>query len=247
MSHYFDELVALLATLRTKCPWDKEQTHQSLLPYLLEESYELLGAIDSGDPQSAKDELGDVLLQVVFHAQLYNESGDFDAKDVVRHLIDKLTYRHRSVLTNPVETLSADDVQKAWDKAKQADKDPSFFKDKAGSALMKADSVGRQAAAVGFDFADWSAAFTKVQEEMGELSEAVTQGASREALAEELGDCFFALTNLARQLQLDSELVALQAVHKFQKRFDYVQTNAPDGVEHTDSDTLEKLWQQAKS
>lgn len=243
MPHYFDELTALLAYLRQRCPWDKKQTHQTLKPYLLEESYELLAAIDSGDPAHAKDELGDVLLQVLFHAQLYHETGDFDIEAVVRHLSAKLVHRHRPLFSDDYTGALSDEMaRQAWDDAKSEEGKKSTT-GKAGSALMKADHAGKQAAAIGFDFADWRQALAKVQEELGELAQAL-ENDERQAAKEELGDCFFALTNLARQLQLDSELVALQAVHKFQRRFDYVQRHAPDGDK--DTETLEALWQQAK-
>lgn len=244
--HPFDELVSLLAHLREVCPWDKEQTHQSLLPYLLEESYELLVAIENGDPSAAKDELGDVLLQVVFHSQLYAETEDFDAREVLRHLIDKLIYRHRFILDGELGELTAGDAQRLWQRAKTT-QTPQFFKDKAGSALMKAEAVGEQAATVGFDFDDWQAALSKVYEELGELKAVLAGDGDQKAMVDELGDCFFALTNLARQLQVNSELATLLAVQKFQRRFLYVARCLDDqGVDRPDAQLLEQLWQQAK-
>lgn len=244
--------------LRQECAWDKKQTNQSLLPYLLEESYELIYAIQSGDIKDIKAELGDVLLQVVFHAQLYDEQGQFAIGDVIYGLMDKLIRRHPYVFDK--ENLATeDDVKRRWQQIKalenQHKPNRSLVQHHQGTALMQAHSIQQQAYDVGFDWSDVGGAWAKFCEEVGELqailpSEPVDSNLPTDQLADELGDCFFALVNVARKLGLDSEMVLIGAINKFQSRLGFVEDELAKTGKTLQSATLDEmdmLWQMAKT
>ncbi|MGP5646288.1 nucleoside triphosphate pyrophosphohydrolase [Psychrobacter celer] len=258
-----DDLLALIARLRADCPWDKKQTNRSLIPYAIEEAYELGEAVQADDDEDIKGELGDVLLQVVFHCQLYAEQGRFDMSDVITTLQQKLIRRHPHVFE--AETLTDDAAVKArWDEikaeeqqAREARGKPKRRLDntKAGSALMQAQDVQKQASKLGFDWDSISGAFEKLEEEVEELKTEVRDKSKAEIKAnisdieKELGDCMFALVNVARKLSLDAEAATLTCVHKFKSRFGYIEAQLAQlgkSLEDSDIEEMDALWEAAK-
>lgn len=262
-SGQLEDLLALMARLRADCPWDKKQTNHSLIPYAIEEAYELGEAVQSEEDEDIKGELGDVLLQVVFHCQMYAEQGRFDMSDVITTLQEKLVRRHPHVFE--AETLKDDiAVKERWDEikaeenqAREARGKPPRRLDviKAGSALMQAQDVQKQASKLGFDWDGINGAFDKLDEEIAELKAELTNKSKAEIKAnirdieKELGDCMFALVNVARKLNLDAETATLTCVHKFKSRFGYIEEQlAAVGKRLEDSDITEMdtLWDAAK-
>ena len=258
-----DDLLALMARLRADCPWDKKQTNHSLIPYAIEEAYELGEAVQSDDDEDIKGELGDVLLQVVFHCQMYAEQGRFDMSDVITTLQEKLVRRHPHVFE--AETLKDDAAVKVrWDEIKLEEQQAREARGKskrrldqikAGSALMQAQDVQKQASKLGFDWEGIAGAVDKLDEEIAELKHELTDKSTAEVKAnireveKELGDCMFALVNVARKLNLDAEAATLTCVHKFKSRFGYIETQlAAAGKRIEDSDITEMgaLWEAAK-
>ena len=263
-THSFTDLLALMARLRTDCPWDKKQTNDSLIPYAIEETYELVEAIQAHDIEDIKGELGDVLLQVIFHAHLYQEQGKFDIGDVIFTLQDKLIRRHPHVFDK--ENLKTeDDVKQRWDeikaienaeKEKRGKKRRTLDAVKAGSALMQAQHLQKTANRVGFDWDVVSGAVEKLDEEIRELKEILPNDGEKPTaeqkaeLEKELGDCFFALVNIARKLGIDSEKAVLTTVHKFKSRFGFIEDELAKLGKTPETASLEQmdeLWNNAKS
>jgi len=263
-----DDLLKLMARLRADCPWDKKQSNHSLIPYAIEEAYELGEAVQSDDDEDIKGELGDVLLQVVFHCQMYAEQGRFDISDVITTLQEKLIRRHPHVFE--AETLEDDAAVKGrWDEIK-AEEDQAraargkpkrrLDNTKAGSALMQAQEVQKQASKLGFDWEGVSGAFDKLDEEITELKSELTDKSKTAAkyniskanirdIEKELGDCMFALVNVARKLDLDAETATLTCVHKFKSRFGYIEEQlaaAGKRLEDSNIDEMDALWEAAK-
>ena len=262
-SGQLDDLLALMARLRADCPWDKKQTNHSLIPYAIEEAYELGEAVQTNDDEDIKGELGDVLLQVVFHCQMYAEQGRFDISDVITTLQQKLIRRHPHVFE--AETLADEAAVKArWDEIKaeealerQRRGKPKGRLDrvKAGSALMQAQSLQQAASELGFDWQGVEGAIEKLEEEIAELKDIMPQTGEtvsprqRDELEKELGDCLFGLVNVARKLNLDAETAALTCVHKFKSRFAYIEAQlaaAGKRVEDSDITEMDALWEAAK-
>ncbi|HZX54232.1 MAG TPA: nucleoside triphosphate pyrophosphohydrolase [Ilumatobacteraceae bacterium] len=247
----------LTRTLREQCPWDKEQTHQSLIKYLLEETYEVVDALQDLDPDEPStdsaliEELGDLLYQIEFHATIAEQEGRFTMTDVVDGVHDKLVRRHPHVFG----TVVADDagtVMANWDAIKHAEKGrTSVFDGVAMSqpSLSYAYHVQRKAAKVGFDWPDVDGALPKIAEEATELAEAIRL-ADRNGVDEELGDLLFAVVNVARHLDVEPEAALRAATHKFRRRFERVeQFAASRGIALGDADlaTLDALWDEVKS
>lgn len=219
-------LVRLMAILRGPggCPWDHDQTHASLRRYLIEEAAELIDAIDGGDDEAIAEELGDVLLQVVFHAQIGAESGRFDLDVVAEREVAKMVERHPHVFGEETAE-SAADVLGAWEKRKRARKPRTGIGEgvpRAMPALTRAQTISARAAGLGFDWTDVVELWPKIGEELGELKRHLdAPGApDRDGIEDELGDVLFALVNLARQLDLDAEAALRRATDKFAARFD---------------------------
>lgn len=258
-----DDLLKLMARLRADCPWDKKQSNHSLIPYAIEEAYELGEAVQSDDDEDIKGELGDVLLQVVFHCQMYAEQRRFDMSDVITTLQEKLIRRHPHVFE--AETLKDDAAVKGrWDEIK-AEEDQAraargkpkrrLDNTKAGSALMQAQEVQKQASKLGFDWEGVSGAFDKLDEEIAELKAEILDKPQVEIktnireIERELGDCMFALVNVARKLDLDAETATLTCVHKFKSRFGYIEEQlaaAGKRLEDSDINEMDALWEAAK-
>lgn len=264
----FSDLLALMARLRRDCPWDQKQSNHSLIPYAIEEAYELAEAIQSDDDDDIKGELGDVLLQVIFHCQLYAEQGRFDIADVITTLQQKLIRRHPHVFD--AENLQDDAaVKERWDEIKAEENKARALRGKPrrrlddckpGSALMQAQDVQKQASKLGFDWDSISGALDKLDEEVSELKAELIDAshtdkprheikANLDEIEKEIGDCLFALVNVARKLHLDAEAAALTCVHKFKSRFGYIEAQleaAGKRIEDSDLSEMEALWEAAK-
>ncbi len=238
--------------LRKNCPWDRRQTHYSLRPYMLEEAYEAIAAIESGDPDLLKEELGDVLLQVVFHSQLAREQGRFNLNDVINEVSAKLIRRHPHVFGKErYQTVSQ--VMQSWQQIKAAEKKKdtkrSFGVDVGLPALTRAAKIQKRAAEKGFDWPDLTGAMDKLKEELSELENAYRQGAQGN-IEEELGDVLFAAVNVARFLKVDPELALEKSLRKFLARFTYVEQQVKLSGQSFDKFTLEELdrwWEESKN
>ena len=262
----FARLVEIIARLRAPdgCPWDRAQTPQTLRPYLVEETYEVLDALDAEDWTELQEELGDVLLQVVLHAQLMAEAGRFGIADVVETIAEKMVRRHPHVFGDATAD-SPDEVSRNWARIKAAEK-----RAKAGvgaddaqrsvldgvpasaPALIQAQRLGEKAAKVGFDWPSTAEVFDKVAEESRELSAEIDHADAdnrKQAIDHELGDLLFTLTSLARHLDLDAESALRKANARFGRRFRFVEAQLARGgkdVYATSAPRLEALWQAAK-
>jgi MazG family protein len=235
------------------CPWDMEQTHLSLMPNLVEEAYEVVEAAQSGDMAHFQEELGDLLLQVVFHGELGSETGAFDLDKIAHGIAEKLIRRHPHVYGDS-EAADTQAVLKQWDEIKKGEKgsQPKAFLSgvsKALPGLSRAAKLQKKAAKVGFDWPDVDGVLGKLREECSELEAAVASGDAADA-AEELGDVLFSAVNAARKLGLDPEVVMTAANAKFEQRFTAMeQALAGQGVslESASLEVMETAWQAAKT
>ncbi len=255
--HYsWDDLVEIMARLRTGCPWDREQTHRTLVPYLIEETYEVVEAIEASDQAALCDELGDLLLQIVFHAQLGTETGAFTVADVVNALSNKMVRRHPHVFSDAV-IEDVDTQWRSWEalKAKEAtgQKRKSRLEGipKHLGALQRGQRMQEKAARVGFDWPDIGGVLDKLHEELIELAQARREHAQDDPhVREELGDVFFTIVNLSRALGIDAETAMREANEKFYRRFGFMEERAAaEGKSLSDLslNELEELWQLAKT
>jgi len=251
----FSTLEAVMARLRGPegCPWDRAQTHASLRRYLLEECYEVLEALDEQDPDRLREELGDLLLQIVFHARIAQEAGHFDLREVVAGLVEKLYRRHPHVFGKG-RADTAEEVQENWQKIKEAEKGgrPRSLLDGVPlelPALARAQKIQERAAAVGFDWPEVSGVWAKVREEEQEVAAAVATGEKRQVEAE-LGDLLFAVVNLARFLGVDAESALRTSTARFARRFGYLEERCRQAgrkPEELSLDELDELWEEAKA
>ena len=256
MSQAFDRIAEIMATLRAPggCPWDRKQTHESLKPYLLEETYEVLETIDQGDIRKLKEELGDVLLQVLFHSQIAAEAGTFTVDEVMHQLGDKLVRRHPHVFQRSSDgqqpAMNSDQVVHRWEEIKRAEREQSgdsgsVLQDvpKTLPALLRAYQVQARAARVGFDWPDNAQGLdqvgAKIDEELAELRREIHRsrdpdaatspdqpGTAREALEAEFGDVLFSLVNFARHLKVNPEDALRRATNRFAERFRFIEGEA---------------------
>lgn len=248
-----EKLLSIMQELRAKCPWDQAQTPETLTAFAIEEAYEVEEAVRQGNAQQIKEELGDLLLQVVFQAQIFSERGIFNFNDVVETLSEKLIRRHPHVFqAEEFESLSVEDVTALWKSIKQSEKKDqkkSRLDDiKHAPALIKAQQIQHSAAQIGFDFECVEDAYAKLDEELAELNEAITNGKSDEIM-DEFGDCLFSLINVGRKLGVSSEMALLGTIHKFKNRFAYIEDQAQQQHKNIEEMTLEEmdlLWEQAK-
>ena len=250
------ELLAIMASLRNPdggCPWDLAQDFRSIAPYTIEEAYEVADAIESGDMEALRDELGDLLLQVVYHAQMAQEAGVFTFADVAAGVTAKMIRRHPHVFGDQTASRP-EDVEVIWEQRKDLEKKrltaESILDDvpRALPALKRAQKLQSRAARVGFEWAEIGGVLDKFEEEIAEMRAAIAGGAAHE-IADELGDLFFVLVNLARRLGQDAEQALTGANAKFTRRFKFIEaalratnvTPADAGLER-----MEALWQEAK-
>ncbi len=256
----FATLISTMHRLRAPggCPWDAEQTHASLKPYVLEEAHELCDAIDGGEDGELRDELGDLLLQVVFHAELAAERGAFSIADVVEGLVAKLVRRHPHVFGDEQATTSAD-VKANWSRIKARERAATGGIAKPTGALtgvprglpalLRSHRLGERAAAVGFDWPNAAAARAKINEEIGELDEAVVAGDSAAVVAE-LGDMLFAASSYARLLEINGEMALQSALDRFERRFRAIEAEYAErgeALEDASLEALDQAWQRAKA
>ncbi len=244
----FEDLVGILRTLRGEdgCPWDRAQDERSITDYLLEETYEAAEAVLSGDPRAAAEELGDVLLEVVFLARLFEEKGAFAMADVLDRANDKMVRRHPHVFGGR-RLVRAGEVMDVWQKRKLAEKARRSVLDglaETTPALLAAFQIGGRVSAVGFDWGEPLASLEKVREEIAELEKALA-GGGRRAVAEEVGDLLFALANVARLVQVNPELALRRANGKFMRRFSKLERRLrAQGKElgRASLDEMDKIW-----
>ena len=252
-NYSFDDLVMVIEVLRGEggCPWDMEQTHKSIRKDFIEETYEVIEAIDTEDPILLREELGDVLLQVAFHAQIEREDGRFDVYDVANDICAKLIHRHPHVF-GELKLDNSADVLLNWDKIKSEEKHRETLTHKLRAippmlpALMRAQKVGKKASFFDFETAD--AVFDKLYEEIEEIREAMKSG-DQEAVNEEIGDLLLTVTSLARKSGTDSELALTNATNKFIDRFERVETYVTEqgkNVEELTMIELDEVWDNIK-
>ena len=245
-----EKLVDIIAVLRSEngCKWDREQTHKSLRPNMLEEAYEAVDAIDDGDIANLREELGDVLLQVVLHAQIAKDNGEFDIEDVAQELSAKLIHRHPHVFGNQ-KVESTQDILDNWDKLKKEEK--TYRKSvldgvsKSQSALMAAQKISKKVVKVGFEWDSVESLKNCINSEYKEFEEAV-RARKKKKMEDEMGDIFFATVNLARWYKIDAEQALLRANKKFTKRFKKMEEIKEKPFEEYTYEEFNNLWKQAK-
>ncbi len=252
----FSDLVEIIRVLRAPggCPWDREQTHNSIRENFLEETYEVLEAIDTNNPELLREELGDVLLQIVLHSDMAKEEGLFNIEDVCNDISQKLVIRHPHVFGD-VTVSSAGEVLSNWDEIKRKTKSQRNQGEAMAAipetypALMKAQKVQSKAKKAGFDWDDADGAFAKIGEETAELREALLSG-DEGMIEDELGDLLFSAVNVARFCRCDAETALERATKKFMARFTIVEALAEEqgiDMKNTSLEVLDKLWEQAKT
>ncbi len=254
-----ERLAEIIGILRKECPWDKVQTHESLRLGMLEEAYEVVEAINNRDLENLREELGDVLLQVVFHAHIEEENQNFDLTDVINEECEKMIRRHPHVFLEESENnhaKSIDKVLEKWENIKVQEKGTSDVTSrmekvpKALPALLRAAKIQKKAAESGFDWDDISGAFEKVQEEYREVSECYAENpSSLDALKEEVGDLLFSVVNIARFLDIDPEAALDYTNNKFIRRFSYVEKAAlacGRELKEMSLSEMDELWNEAK-
>lgn len=253
---YVNELVGILERLRGEggCPWDREQTHRTLKRFLIEEVGELLDAIDDRDDRAMVDELGDVLLQIVFHCQIAREEGRFSFQDAARAECEKMVRRHPHVF-GEASVSSPDAVVDQWEEIKQTERDGEAVASAVDGvprslpALHRAQKIQRKAAKAGFEWPDLSGALAKVDEEMAEVKSALAAG-DEAAVIEELGDLLFAVVNVCRWRRVEAEDVLQQAIRKFDRRFRALEADmgSDDGqLPHCDTAEMLARWRRTAS
>lgn len=256
--------MAALRTPDTGCPWDVEQTFETIVPYTVEEAFEVADAIARGDRDDLKDELGDLLLQVVYHARMAEEENAFSFPDVVEAIVTKMIRRHPHVFGEQAGKLTPEQVKGAWGRIKAEEKAERAARRPEGSptessllssvkaglpALTRAIELQRKASTVGFDWNDPKAVLAKIHEEADEIGEAI-DGGDKEEIQSEVGDLMFVLVNLARHVGADPDLALRKANAKFERRFAHIETTLQAAGRPLDSaslDEMDKLWHEAKS
>ncbi len=251
----FSDLVEIMKMLRAPggCPWDMVQTHESIRQNFIEETYEAIEAIDTNDKELLREELGDVMMQVVFHAVIEEECGSFDIDDVCDEVCKKLIIRHPHVFSDTIAD-TPDEVLKNWDAIKMQTKSQKSQSEVLGSvakslpALMYSQKIQHKAAKVGFDFECTDDCISKVEEELSELKEAIASGDS-DAVNEELGDLLFSVVNVSRFVKVDSEKALYDATNKFVDRFTKVEQLCKDrdiDMQSASLSVLDSLWDEVK-
>jgi len=250
----FEQLVEVVKKLRAPggCPWDREQTHKSLRPYLVEEVYEVVDSIDRNDYYSMREELGDVLLHIVFHSDIEREQGRFDIGDVIKIVTEKLIRRHPHVFGD-TKVENSDEVLHNWENIKLAERkeksDDASLLDgipKSMPALLIAQRMQEKASRIGFDWDNIADVLDKVEEELEELKELLDSD-DKDRIEDELGDVFFALSNLARFLNINSEMALRRTNEKFARRFHYIEKKLrKNNIENPTLEIMDKFWDEAK-
>lgn len=254
-SSLFHELLELMQRLRSKdgCPWDKEQNHASLKPHLVEETYEVIDAIDSGDPDKIKEELADLFFHIVFHCQIAKEKGEFDIGSIMALCLDKMTRRHPHVF-GEATAATPEEVIHQWEEIKKTEKgneERKFIVDglpKHLPALQKAQKLQKKVAKVGFDWPSIHGVIDKVEEELAEVKEAISEN-NPEHIEEEVGDLLFSIVNLSRFLKLDTENVLHKTIYKFVERFKKMEmalASMGKDIEKCTLEEMDAIWNKVK-
>ena len=254
-SSLFQELLELMQKLRSKdgCPWDKEQNHASLKPHLVEETYEVIDAIDSGDPDKIKEELADLFFHIIFHCQIAKEKGEFDIGSVMALCLDKMTRRHPHVF-GEATAATPEEVIHQWEEIKKTEKgheERKFIVDglpKHLPALQKAQKLQKKVAKVGFDWPSIHGVIDKVEEELAEVKEAISEN-NPEHIEEEVGDLLFSIVNLSRFLKLDTENVLHKTIYKFVERFKKMEmalASMGKDIEKCTLEEMDAIWNKVK-
>lgn len=246
----FEDFLAIVRTLRRECPWDREQTHASIAPLLVEEAYEVKESIEDGNDQELKKELGDILLHAVMHSVIAEERGAFRLDDVIQEISRKLVHRHPHIYAD-TRVENAEQVSENWEQLKMKEGRTSIFDrmPKALPALQRAERVQEKASKVGFDWKERKDVWLKVREEIEELEVEVETGASSARIEEEFGDLLFALVNYARFIGITPEETLQRATTKFIGRFQHIEASlAAQGktLLQSNLDEMESLWEEAK-
>lgn len=253
MKYSFNDLISIMEKLRGLggCPWDAKQTHQSIKKCMIEETYEVVEALDTGNMKDVYDELGDLLLQVVFHAQIAKENEDFDINDVTNAICAKLIRRHPHVFSDE-KIQTADEVINRWDEIKKVERKQKLTSETLESvavclpSLMRAQKIQSKASKTGFDWPDVNGALDKIHEETSELEEAIKKGTNIE---EELGDLLFSVVNVSRFIGVDSEEALYKSINKFISRFSKMETMAKEKGEQLSNMSLSQMnnfWNEIK-
>jgi tetrapyrrole methylase family protein/MazG family protein len=251
-----NDLIELMQKLRGKdgCPWDKEQNHASLKPHLVEETYEVIDAIDSGEPHKLKEELADLFFHIIFHCQIAKEKNEFDIGDVIALCLDKMTRRHPHVFGDAT-AATPEEVIRQWEQIKKEEKgneERKFIVDglpKYLPALQKAQKLQKKVAKVGFDWTNIKDVIAKVDEELAEVKEAIQEN-KPENIEEEIGDLLFSIVNLSRFLKLETENVLHKTIYKFVNRFKRVEMELASmgkDIEKCTLDELDAVWNKVKN
>jgi tetrapyrrole methylase family protein / MazG family protein len=251
----FEDLIALMTRLRAPggCPWDRDQKMEDLRPFIIEEAYEVTHAIDAGDRDSLREEVGDMLLQAVFVSEIAREEGSFDIHDAIESIHDKLVRRHPHVFADVVARDAAT-VLSNWEKLKSEERKAKKEGILSGvptslPALLKAQRLTEKAARLGFDWRRDEDVLEKLDEEIGELREEVEAG-DRERMAGEIGDILFTIVNLARRFEIDAENALQRSNAKFTRRFEHVESSlnaSGTSFEEATLEEMDRLWDEAKS
>ncbi len=243
----FKHLLEIMDDLREKCPWDKKQTMESLRKLTIEEMYELADAILEKDVEGIKEEIGDLMLHLVFYSKIGEEQGKFDIGDALEAINEKLIRRHPHIYGD-VKVTSEEDVQNNWEQLKLKEGKKSMLEGVPTSlpALVKAYRLQEKTAKVGFEWENTEQVWAKVEEEIGEFQEAKNENAGHDKLEDEFGDILFALVNYARFMNIDPEIALERTNKKFKKRFEFIEKNAPKPLVEMELNEMDALWEQAK-
>lgn len=243
----FERLLTIMDELREKCPWDKKQTFQSLRNLTIEETYELADAIIDEDVEEIKEEIGDLMLHMVFYAKIADEQNAFDIGDAINAVCEKLIKRHPHIYGD-VKVNGEEDVKRNWEKLKLKTGKKSVLQGVPNSlpAMVKAYRMQEKTAQVGFEWENAAQVWEKVEEEMGEMKETLDENLSFEKQEEEFGDVLFSLINFARFQGIDPETALERVNQKFKKRFEYIEANAPKTLEEMSLAEMDALWDEAK-
>lgn len=249
----FQELVEIVKKLRKGCPWDRKQTRDSLKPFLVEESYEVLEALEEGDPGKIKEELGDLLFQILFHAEIGRERGEFDIADVIEGISEKMRSRHPHVFGEGAELETAEEVVEQWEEKKKEEgklrKSLLEGIPKAMPSLLRAHRLQARAAKAGFDWQKVEDVMDKLDEELKEFRAALSEK-DQASIEDELGDIFFVLVNVSRFVGVNPEDALRRTISKFIHRFRHIEMKAEESGKNLSEMTLEEmdaLWDEAKA
>ena len=243
----FGRLLTIMDELREQCPWDRKQTLESLRNLTIEETYELADAILDGDLKGIKEEIGDIMLHMVFYARIASEQGAFDIADALHAICDKLISRHPHIYGD-LKVADDDEVKRNWEQLKLKEGKKSLLEGVPASlpAMVKAYRMQEKTKQVGFEWENTEQVWAKVEEELGELHDNIRNGAPQREIEEEFGDVLFSLVNYARFIGVDPETALERVNRKFKSRFEYIETQAPKPLIEMTLEEMDELWEEAK-